>query len=78
MFSDAADDDSPEAESFDEDDMYGIDPSMMVMSEMSDGGEAMEVGEQSDDGNEVDVSSQSDNSYNYDVNSESENVSVLL
>ena len=77
MFSDPADDDSPEAESFDEDDMFGIDPSMIVMSATSDSGEEMEVGEQSDDGRQVDLSSQSDNGYNSDAHDESENVSNM-
>ena len=77
MFSDAADDDSPETESFNEDDMFGIDPSMIVMSATSDSGEEMEVGEKSDDGKQVDLGSQSDNGYNSDAHDESKNVSDM-
>ena len=58
-FSDSADKESSDAESFNEDDMYGLDPCMMVISESSDDGE-VDMKELSDGGDEVDLSNKSD------------------
>ena len=57
-FSDSVDEESSDAESFNEDDMYGLDPCMMVMSELSDDGE-VDMKELSDGGDEVDLSNKS-------------------
>ena len=53
-FSDPADELS-EAESFNEDDMYGLDDSMMVMSDSSNNGEEVDMSDRSSDGEEVEL-----------------------
>ena len=58
-FSNSADEETSDAESFNEDDMYGLDPCMMVISESSDDGE-VDMKELSDGGDEVDLSNKSD------------------
>ena len=59
-FSDSADEESSDTESFNEDDMYGLDPCMTIMSELSDDGEEVDMREPSNCGEEVDLSDKSD------------------
>ena len=56
LFSDTANESSSDAESYNEDDMYGIDPSMIVMTDSSDDGEYVNTSESSDVGEEEDIS----------------------
>ena len=55
LFSDTANESSSDAESYNEDDMYGIDPSMIVMTDSSDDGEYVNTSESSDVGEEEDI-----------------------
>ena len=56
LFSDTANESSSDAESYNEDDMYGIDPSMIVMTNSSDDREYLNTSESSDVGEEEDIS----------------------
>ena len=56
LFSDTANESSSDAESYNEDDMYGIDPSMIVMTDSSDDREYLNTSESSDVGEEEDIS----------------------
>ena len=55
LFSDTANESSSDAESYNEDDMYGIDPSMIVMTDSSDDGEYVNTSKSSDVGEEEDI-----------------------
>ena len=55
LFSDTANESSSDAESYNEDDMYGTDPSMIVMTDSSDDGEYVNTSESSDVGEEEDI-----------------------
>ena len=55
LFSDTANESSSDAESYNEDDMYGIDPSMIVMTNSSDDREYLNTSESSDVGEEEDI-----------------------
>ena len=55
LFSDTANESSSDAESYNEDDMYGIDPSMIVMTNSSDDREYVNTSESSDVGEEEDI-----------------------
>ena len=56
LFSDTANESSSDAESYNEDDMYGIDPSMIVMTNSSDDGEYVNTSKSSDVREEEDIS----------------------
>ena len=55
LFSDMANESSSDAESYNEDDMYGMDPSMIVMTDSSDDREYVNTSESSDVGEEEDI-----------------------
>lgn len=71
-FSDSADEDLSDAEPFNEDDMYGLDPCMTIMSESSDGGE-VELKELSDGGDDVEQTSKSDHEDNLSMSKNTDN-----
>ena len=56
LFSNTANESSSDAESYNEDDMYGIDPSMIVMTNSSDDGEYVNTSKSSDVREEEDIS----------------------
>ena len=56
LFSNTANKSSSDAESYNEDDMYGIDPSMIVMTNSSDDGEYVNTSKSSDVREEEDIS----------------------
>ena len=69
MFSDAVlfnvvNESSSNAESYNEDDMYGMDPSMIVMSNSSDDREYVNTSESCDIGEEEDISEDGEVSFN--------------
>ena len=59
-FSDSADEELSNAESFNEDDMYGLDPCMTILGESSDDGEEVDMREPSNCGEEVALTNKSD------------------
>ena len=74
LFSDTANESSSDAESYNEDDMYGIDPSMIVMTDSSDDGEYVNTSESSDVGEEEDISEDGEDGESLEGN---ENVSTF-
>jgi hypothetical protein len=77
-FSGAVNETSSNMESFNEDDMYGLDYFMMVMSDSLDNGEEMEVHDLSDDGEKVDVSDLSHDREEVESLGPNENVSNII
>ena len=73
LFSDTANESSSDAESYNEDDMYGIDPSMIVMTDSSDDGEYVNTSKSSDVGEEEDISEDGEDGESLEGN---ENVST--
>ena len=74
LFSNTANESSSNAESYNEDDMYGIDPSMIVMTDSSDDGEYVNTSESSDVGEEEDISEDGEDGESLEGN---ENVSTF-
>ena len=56
LFSDTVNESSSDAESYNEDDMYGMDPLMIVMTNSLNDGEYVNTSESSDIGEEEDIS----------------------
>ena len=73
LFSNTANKSSSDAESYNEDDMYGIDPLMIVMTDSSDDGEYVNTSESSDVGEEEDISEDGEDGESLEGN---ENVST--
>ena len=73
LFSNTANKSSSDAESYNEDDMYGIDPSMIVMTDSSDDGEYVNTSKSSDVGEEEDISEDGEDGESLEGN---ENVST--
>ena len=73
LFSDMANESSSDAESYNEDDMYGIDPSMIVMTDSLDDGEYVNTSKSSDVGEEEDISEDGEDGESLEGN---ENVST--
>ena len=68
LFSDTANESSSDAESYNEDDMYGIDPSMIVMTDSLDDREYVNTSESSDVGEEEDISEDGEDGKSHEGN----------